>query len=325
MTHNDTGGEEPGIGTRSGEYICVCHGDDKPDEWVGWLDGQICDLGEIESLGETFGIPIDDENEPWGLYGWQEFCSQIGVTFDSTFWEGSMISGIFHVGWIKSGTERVAEKKGAKILEKLRANMEKQLRQEVLEELALIEDLDEFIERTKDDRPDLRRRISELEARLKSTASELESSDDARQESARWDTSRLDEACVRLACAVIRKEYGPVVAGPLVLWEGVIYGLISRGGVSLPPGSSPMLVIRAIEASGAPVVRVKEMTVIGGFTSGPNYRKGSEHVSEWENVWIEEETRDRRFLAESPEQEAKISEMHKQLTRMNSTESGRDS
>jgi hypothetical protein len=105
-----------------------------------------------------------------------------------------------------------------------------------------------------------------------------------------------------------------MVAGPLVLWDdNVVYAITSRGGVTLPANSTPALLIGDLEAAGYPVVRVEEKTVIGGWTSGPIYRKGTPHITGWASVWSDRERKERVFLVIPKDSEMKVHEVHQAL------------
>ena len=126
------------------------------------------------------------------------------------------------------------------------------------------------------------------------------------------DASVLSLDCLRIAGAVLNRERVRLIAGPLVLWDdGVVYALISRGKVTLPDDSSPAFLLKALQQSGHPTVEVSEMTVIGGWTSGPIYRKGSVRISGWINVWHDvEQNRERVFVVADPDKLAVVRDIH---------------
>jgi hypothetical protein len=298
MSEEEEVEDYPDIGDRRNGFILVCMGDDRPDQWIDWLEELVCKYEELEALAEARELPLDAGPDYGNLLGWRDFCETLGVSMDSKFWEGCMTSGQFQMGWIQSGTIRSAKKAGKEILNKIHKNLLEGIRRAAISELEKIKDLDRLVERTLDDRVSLLTAIKELNASLvtaRKTTSRLEAT---LAEAKAGDTSALTSDCLRMACAVLNEDRNILLAGPLVLWDdGVVYAFTSRGGEPLPADSSPSILLTELKRSGHPTVEVSEMTVIGGFLSGRCYRKGSAHISGWVNVWREvEQNRERAFL-----------------------------
>ena len=109
-------------------------------------------------------------------------------------------------------------------------------------------------------------------------------------------------------------RYERCVAGPLVLWDdGVVYAITQIGGAKPPEPSNYAWLLRQLEAASVQVVKVKELTILGGHASGPIYFPGGTRTQEWINVWREGErtvsllsvpnpgSRPRQFVVDPPE------------------------
>lgn len=293
----------PDIGDCRDGLLLVCMGDDRPDQWIDWLEELVGEYEDFRAIAEEHEVPLDAGSDCGTLDGWSDFCEALGVSIESELWEGGMVSGHFHRGWIKPGTIRSAKKVGKKILKKIQKNLLKQIRKAAISELEEIQDLDQLIERTLDDRASLLTVIKESNASLatgRMTTSNLEEAlAEARANEAKTnDIAALTLDCMRIACAVLNREQKILLAGPLVMWnDGVVYAFASRGRVPLPADSSPAILVNELKRAGHPTVEVGEMTLIGAWSSGPIYRKGSAHISGWLNVWREvEQNRERQFL-----------------------------
>ena len=243
-----------------------------------------------------------------------EFLELIGVDVWSNPWEGSLISGVYRFGWVKVGTVRAVRKKAAELLKALQRQVDSEVRRKILEDLAGIKGIDQLIERTAADRDELRRQILESKSALSKAQEDLRLTRDRLQQLEVSDSKQIDESCLRMAGAILRRAPCRMVAGPLVLWDdNVIYAITTRGGVTLPANSTPALLIGDLEAAGYPVVRVEEKTVIGGWTSGPIYRKGTPHITGWASVWSDRERKERVFLVVPKDSERKVHEIHQAL------------
>jgi hypothetical protein len=303
----------PEIGARRSGYILVCHGDDSPDQWIAWLEPIQSRFAELYELSEEYGFALDAGEGSRRLGSVVEFLGLIGVDVRSNFWEGSLISGIYHLGWVKVGTVRAVKKKAAEVLKALRRQVDSEVRRAILDELAGIKDIDQLIERTAADRDDLRRQILESNSALSNAQEDLRLTRDRLQQLEVSESKQIDELCLRMAGAILRRAPCRMVAGPLVLWDdNVVYAITSRGGVALPANSTPVILLGDLEAAGYPVVRVEEKTVIGGWR-GPIYRRGTPHITGWASVWSDREGRKRVFLVAPKDSERMVHEIHEAL------------
>ena len=259
----------PEVGARRRGHILVCHGDDSPDQWIAWLVPIQSRFKELHGLSEEYGFALDAGEGSGRLGSVGEFLELIGVDVWSNPWEGSLISGVYRFGWVKVGTVRAVRKKAAELLKALQRQVDSEVRRKILEELAGIKDIDQLIERTAADRDELRRQILESKSALSKAHEDLRLTRDRLQQLEVSDSKQIDESCLRMAGAILRRAPCRMVAGPVVLWDdNVVYAITSRGGVTLPANSTPALLLGDLEAAGYPVVRVEEKTVIGGWTSG---------------------------------------------------------
>jgi hypothetical protein len=185
----------------------------------------------------------------------------------------------------------------------------------VLRELESIPDLDVLLARTADDRFHLQGRIAQLQHEVQALRSEAQRTEQSAKEAQDRDTHIIDQACLEIACAILGNRTARIVAGPMVLWDdGVVYAMVSRGGVSIPAGSSPRTLLDALVARGYPVVQVRERTVIGGWTRGPILRKGAASINGWATVWMDVERKPRIFEVEPPGHAWSVDEIHRQLS-----------
>lgn len=86
----------PEVGEIHGRNICVFRGDDQPDEWIDWLESMVSELEYLEKVSDEMDTPFNEN--------WDTLCSTIGISDDSSFWEGEMISGHYHIGWLPQAT-----------------------------------------------------------------------------------------------------------------------------------------------------------------------------------------------------------------------------
>ena len=304
----------PEVGARRRGHILVCHGDDSPDQWIAWLEPIQSRFKELHGLSEEYGFALDAGEGSGRLGSVGEFLELIGIDVRSNPWEGSLISGVYRFGWVQVGTVRAVRKKAAELLKALQRQVDSEVRRKILEELAGIKGIDQLIERTAADRDELRRQILESKSALSKAQEDLRLTRDRLQQLEVSDSKQIDESCLRMAGAILRRAPCRMVAGPLVLWDdNVVYAITSRGGATLPANSTPALLLGDLEAAGYPVVRVEEKTVIGGWTSGPIYRKGTPHITGWASVWSDRERKERVFLVVPKDSERKVHEIHQAL------------
>ena len=292
----------PEIGDTRGGMVLVCHGDDKPEYWLDWLKSLVNEFERLNEIAEERSVDLDAGSDHNPIEDWRALCEAMGISFKSTFWEGSMTSGVYQMGWLAADQIHQAETIGSDILRNIRRNLVERVRSVVISDLKKIKDLDKLIDRTRDDRESLLTQIEELKVSIAVDQKTMSTLEKALAEAKVNDTSALDLDCLHLAGAVLNRERVRLLAGPLVLWDdGVVYAFTSRGGVPLPDDSSPAVLLKQLQRSGHPTVEVGEMTLVGRWIGGPHYRKGTAHISGWANVWREvEQTHERKFLVADP-------------------------
>ncbi len=306
--------DELNIGCHRKGRVLVCHGDDQPDEFAGWLQPLVNDFKEISSIASVWDVPLHPLDGSIPINDVMDFCERIGIDFDSNTWEGSMISGIYRFGWIARGTARRASVEGRKLLRALRKDTEVAVRAAVMRQLEGIKDLDELLDRTANDGPALRLKIANLSDALNEAQCAAREANEKLQKAQEASSSQIDRACLALAVALLNKERRRIIAGPLALWEdGVIYAICSWGGVSIPEGSPPAVLLSGLEKAGHRVVRVSDQTVIGGWLSGPIYSRGPDKLSGWLHVWSRREKRERTFVVDPPEFSEQVRQIHEAL------------
>lgn len=311
MSNSDD--DYPEIGKRRRGMVLVCHGDDRPDQFADWLQPLVVEFERLSSLASEFGIDLTPEDGASPIVSVIDFCERLSIEFSSTMWEGSLISGVYHLGWIKVGTVRSASAHGRKIIRMLEKQADRAIRQAVIRDIQRIKDLDEFIERTADDRVGLREKIAALTETVHVTKLALDAVNEKLSKATKSDTQEIDRACIRMASALLSGEACRVVAGPLVLWDdGVVYAICSWGGSPIPAGSSPAVLLSAVQRSGRRVVMVRDATVIGGWLN-PVYRKGPATIEGWSSVWTHREKRPRNFTVEPPECAEQVRKIHDAL------------
>ena len=306
----------PEIGSRRGNYVLVCHGDDQPDCFASWLDTLVEKFRDLQSLAEERDIDIATSSDTEPIVDVMQFCEEVGVEFSSNFWEGSMVSGHYRFGWIEKGTVRAAKARGARLIKALEKHVEQVIRDSVLQEFQAIKCIHELVERATDDRDDLKHRIQEANAALTNSQQALERAQEELSTALKADSSAIDQACLRIAAALLTGNITRIVAGPIVLWEdGSIYAITRWGNTALPSDSSPAILLEALQTAGRPVVLVRERTVIGGWLSGPHYRHGPPEISGWADVWSVTEQRERGFEVDPPEFAQQVRTVHTTLAR----------
>ena len=282
------------IGRQAKGRILVCHGDDGITECIGWLDPFISRLRDLLRYTDEVGFDLMSRNPlHWGAIRSEvDFCSAIGIEFDSRFWEGSFISGTYHLGWIRKGGSREAKKHARLLLKELEKDAEEKIRIQLVDRVSKLKCVDsladEFTERANDNRDELIRRNFKLQMQIKD-AQDIISSLRTKVEQADYaDTRRIDHDCLRLVLAMATNRGGRHLAGPLVLWDdGMVYAIVSIGNVQIPDGTAPSLVLAALEDANVPVVKISDNTIIGGWLSGPVYHKGSQNINQWSRVWLD--------------------------------------
>ena len=304
----------PEVGAKRGGRILVCHGDDSPDQWIDWLEPIQSRFKELQELSEEYDFALEAGEGSGQLDSIEEFLELIGIDVQSNQWEGSLISGIYRFGWVNVGTVRAVRKKAADVLKALQRQVDSEVRRKILGELGGIKDINQLIDRTATDRAELRRQIVEATSDLAKAQVDLRLGWVRLQELEDSDSKAIDESCLRMAGAILRRVPCRMVAGPLVLWDdNVVYAITSRGGVRLPANSTPAILLEDLEAAGYPVVRIDEKTVIGTWIRGPVYREGTPHITGWASVWSDQEQKERVFVVVPKASETKVHEIHQAL------------
>jgi hypothetical protein len=304
----------PSIGQSRGGYTLVCHGDDRPTEFVGWLAEFASTFEELNNLAEQHSVRFTAPQGRRAPTSLVDFCEAIGIDMDSSPWQGQMISGSYWLGWLRGGTLRTTKSRARSLLASMSKQIESSVRAAVMRKLSAIRDLDTFLDRTAPDRRELRKEIETLKESIQQLLENAQQTALATQHRLNEDTHEIDQACLDIACAILLKRPTRLVAGPLLLWDdGVVYAIVSRGGVPIPTNSSARKLIDALVAANHPVVQVREKTVIGGWTSGPIYRKGDTSIKGWASIWRDQERSPRRFEGEQPGDAERAYELHLQL------------
>lgn len=97
MSNSDD--DYPEIGKRRRGMVLVCHGDDRPDQFADWLQPLVVEFERLSSLASEFGIDLTPEDGAQPIVSVIDFCERLSIEFSSTMWEGSLISGVYHLGW----------------------------------------------------------------------------------------------------------------------------------------------------------------------------------------------------------------------------------
>jgi hypothetical protein len=69
----------PSIGDcRDGEVI-VCMGDDRPDQWAGWLEELVDEFNSLRESATAHDLSLCVEPRGHEVGDWSEFCAELGV------------------------------------------------------------------------------------------------------------------------------------------------------------------------------------------------------------------------------------------------------
>jgi hypothetical protein len=316
----DEGEDYPEVGDCRHGRILVCHGDDWPEYFIDWLDPLVSEFITLRDAAENIEVVLEAATGQ-SAEDVTEFCEAIGIQLDTNFWEGSFISGYYYFGWIGIGAEQQVQEQAQRLWKELSRDLETKTRQwqkkeraRIIRELKAIEDFDQFAARTADDRDELSERINQLENDLQTARQALEA---ASAEVKTWrenDSREIDRGCMQLLTALRLKTADRCVAGPLALWDdGVLYAIIQIGPSLLPSTSTYAWLLQQFEAAGLQVVKVKEMTVLGGRASGPIYYPGGTRAQDWVKAWTEGERKKycpRQFVVDPPEYADRVQAIH---------------
>lgn len=301
----------PTIGQRRRGRVLVCQGDDTPDQFANWLDPLVQKFTWLLLIAEEHDVLIDPPDGSTPVTSVIDFCQRLGIEFQSTMWTGSLTSGIYHLGWIRPGTARSASKAGRKLLCEIEESTLAAVKAAEMLEITDIQGIDEFLERTCEDKDRLHGQLAHLTSALETKTIEADGLAKKVKDFSFSDSRQIDEACVRMAAALLVWDCCKLVAGPLALWDdGQIYVISSWGGQPIPQGSSPAVLLEALQQSGRTVVQVHDSTVIGGWMSGPIYRRGPAQINGWLNVWASRESNPRSFSVLPVEFSERVQEIH---------------
>jgi hypothetical protein len=284
----------PSIGDCCDGKVLVCMGDDHPDQWVGWLEELVDEFNVLRDAATAHGLLCRIDSQSLELGDWSGFCEEVGVDLKREFWEGALVSGHFVMGWVEKKKIGITRRRGGSLLKKLHRNLVVQLKAERIEELKGLKDLDELISRTENDREALLEEVGSLKSSLASSQAEASQLQGALT-AVKADVDRVD-GLNRFLLGVIRGGDGIFVHGPLLRWsDGTILALTKRGRVALPNHSPHWLVLQELRSLGHPVVEVSEVTILGGWLSGPVYLQGTGELSGWDDAWNDNRKMNRRF------------------------------
>lgn len=289
----------PSIGDCRYGKVLVCMGDDQPDQWAGWLEELVDDFNLLRDAATAHGLLCRIDSQSLELGGWSDFCEEVGVDLNQEFWEGSLVSGQFVMGWVEKQKIGTARRRGGSLLKKLHRNLVLQLKAEKIEELKGLKDLDELISRTENDREALLEEVESLKSSLASAQAETSQLQGVLT-AVKADVVRVNGLNGFLLC-IIRGGDGIFVHGPLLRWsDGTILALTKRGRVALPTHSPHWSVLQELRSLGHPVVEVSEVTILGGWLSGPIYLQGSGELSGWDDAWNDHRKMNRKFEIADP-------------------------
>ena len=114
------------VGQEIGGRTLVCRGDDWPDEFVSWLEPLASEFNHIQQRAEEFGITLKAPKSGNLLDSVTDFCSEIFIDFDSEFWEGDHISGIYKTGWLRNSAKEKSGRKGLLLIDQLSKKISKE-------------------------------------------------------------------------------------------------------------------------------------------------------------------------------------------------------
>lgn len=157
----------PNLGDRRKGRIFVCFGDDKPTDFIDWLQPFVDEFSDLLSLADEYGLPEFGCSRVGDFETLQQLLEAIGVELETSPWTGSLISGLAYFGWIKTGTIREVKSRAKGVLTQARADLEPDVRKRVLEEVALIQPLEAFLEQATTDVKRLQQTIDNLQETLR--------------------------------------------------------------------------------------------------------------------------------------------------------------
>jgi hypothetical protein len=287
----------PSIGDIRGGFIFVCHGDDRPTNCISWLEPLVCEIEKFINLSEDFGIPLKVDNKSDQITSIFDFLDHIGVEIDSNPWSSDLMSGNYSLGWIKKGKIRQSQTIAKKLLKKIEALLNSKIRNDVLNNLKSISDLDEFIDRTIQDPKPLQQSIEEqkiiiadLRDELRGLKVEVKSLKDDR-------STKFSESLLELAVKLVSKQKTCFIVGPFALWDdGNLYVLKVVGKSVLPANIQFDRILQIAKSLNFQIIDVHETTIIDGWINGPVYRSIDDEIVKWINAWEYKKNPKRKFV-----------------------------
>lgn len=276
----------PDIGDVRSGHILVCHGDDKPTEWIPWLESIAREANSLISIYDEYGVPIVYGPEKRSISCLIDFLDAIGLVLDSNYWEGSCISGFYWTGWIKKGQVRAVQAAAKTLIVEIRSLLDRAIRQKVVNDLMKIKSLECFLERTSEESIGLKDRIEATESVVVDLKTQLEA---AKAKFASQTLQNFSELLKNLFGFIVQLTMRPnakCIVGPFaILGDGNLYVLRAVGSSNLPDNVAIEAVLNVAKALQYQIVDVHEKTVIGGWLSGPEYRRIGNSLQDWAYAW----------------------------------------
>jgi hypothetical protein len=110
---DESGEHTPELGGQRGSEILVCHGDDRPNCFVDWLEKLVEKYRDLAGTAEEQGQDLGRLKAPIDV---MDFIQVIGVELRSRPWTGFLISGTWYEGCIERGNEAQVQANARKVL-----------------------------------------------------------------------------------------------------------------------------------------------------------------------------------------------------------------
>ncbi len=111
------------IGIERNGMVLVCLGDDWPDHFADWLEPIVTQFKELSIHAEEIGLRLIPKGEKSEIVDVMDFCDRLGIEFFSNPWTGTLISGVFQIGWIEKTEIPEAVQRGRDLLVDLRSQL----------------------------------------------------------------------------------------------------------------------------------------------------------------------------------------------------------
>lgn len=111
------------IGMERNGMVLVCLGDDWPDQFADWLEPIVAQFRELSMLAEEIGLRLIPKGEKNEILDAMDFCDRLSIEFFSKPWTGTLISGVFQIGWIEKAEIPEAVQRGRDLLADLRSQL----------------------------------------------------------------------------------------------------------------------------------------------------------------------------------------------------------